>query len=68
MNYRQITAVIMANLSQAERNMDGLHERGKEKEIDLLTMHLRTVKVLAAGLADDSYEAVKKYLGGNETR
>lgn len=64
MNYRQITAVIMANLSQAERNMDGLYELGMEEEIKLLTMRLRTVKVLAAGLADDSYDALK--LGGNE--
>ncbi|GGL58080.1 hypothetical protein [Sporolactobacillus putidus] len=62
MNYRQITAAIITNLNQTERNMDGLHDRGKQKEIDLLTMHLRTVKVLAAALADDSYTAIKKYL------
>jgi hypothetical protein len=65
MNYRQIVSTILYNIGQTERNLDGLHERGDVAAVDKLTYRLRTLKMLSAALADDSYDAIKKYLGDN---
>ncbi|MCO7128196.1 hypothetical protein NIE88_20850 [Sporolactobacillus shoreicorticis] len=62
MNYRQIVSMIINNVNQTERNLNGLHEYGDEKAIDLLTIQLWKLKFLAAALADDSYNAIKKHL------
>jgi hypothetical protein len=62
MNYRQITSVIITNLNQMERNMNGLHERGKQDEIDELAHKLRTIKYQVAALTENSYTAIKKAL------
>ncbi|MFT9117648.1 MAG: hypothetical protein ABF586_13535 [Sporolactobacillus sp.] len=67
MNYRQMTTLILANIRQAERNMDGLHERGLEKEITALESHFFTLKFLAGVLADETYDALKTHLKGGET-
>jgi hypothetical protein len=65
MNYRQNVSAILYNISQIERNLDGLHDRGKKEAISKLTFRLRTIKMLSAVLADDSYDEIKKYLGSD---
>ncbi|MDD9150414.1 MULTISPECIES: hypothetical protein [unclassified Sporolactobacillus] len=66
MNYRQMITTILTDLHQTERNMDGLHDCGKDKEIDELGNRLFSLKLLAGAMADSSYDALKKHLKGGE--
>ncbi|MCO7126027.1 hypothetical protein NIE88_09590 [Sporolactobacillus shoreicorticis] len=62
MNYRQIISIIISNINQTERNLNGLHKYGDEEVIEILTIQLWKVKFLVAALTDDSYDAIKKHL------